>query len=152
MKKREYRRYLTKKYQQKQIRYRRTLWGQEFDDQRRMQSDRAKRNFFVEFLKGNVIMLENKYRNYWMWGIPMSGMSLTPETIGRYKKHSFDDCGRPLCPGCCNPRRVWKGRPRLVKTLNERMSDEQFYSDLLEYVENSGIDYVCKINGHNPRK
>ncbi len=152
MKKREYRRYLTKKYQQKQIRYYRTLWGPEFDDQRRMQSDRARRNFFVEFLKGNVVMLENKYRNYWIWGIPSIGMPLSPERIGRFKKHSFDDCGRPRCTGCCNPRKVWKGRPKSERTVKEQMHDQLMYSDLEEYVEKSQIDYVCKINGHNPRK
>lgn len=152
MKKREWRRYLTKRYQQKQINYYRTLWGPEFDDMRKTQSARAKRHFFVEFLKGNVVRLENKYRMYWMWGIPTIAMPLSPERIGRYKKHSFDDCGRPKCVGCCNPRKVWKGKYKSEKSLDERKADQHMYFDLLEYVENAGLDYTCRINGHNPRK
>lgn len=152
MKRREKRRYQTKKYQQKQIKNYKTLWGAEFDDLRKMQSDSAKKRFFIEYLKGNVVFLENKYVRYRMRGIPTSGISLSNEQIGRYKKHSFDDCGRPKCPGCCNPRKVWKGRYKSERALDEISADHLYYHDLLEFVENSGIDYVCKLNGRNPRK
>lgn len=152
MKKRELRRYLTKKYQHKQVRYFRNTRAPEFDDERKRQSERAKRHFFVEFMKGNAVLLDGDSLRYYEWGIPIESKPLSAQLVGRYKKHSFDDCGVARCPGCGNPRNVWKGRYGAEKTLKEKQSDQQMRSDLEEFVENENIDYVCRINGHNPRK
>lgn len=152
MKRRERRRFLTKKYQDKQIQYIRDLWGPEFDDARKLQSERARKHFFTEFLRGNVVLLNDKYLNYWHWGIPSSGMRLSKELVGRLKKHSFDDCGNPDCIGCANPRKIWKGSLKKEQSLEEHKANEQMRSDMEEFIENSSIDYVCRVNGHNPRK
>lgn len=152
MKKRELRRYLTKKYQQRQIRYYRSIHGPEFDDERKRQSERAKQHFFVEFLKGNVVLLERNPLKYFEWGVPSESRPLPARIVGRYKKHSFDDCGVAGCPRCSNPRNVWKGRYGAEKTLKEKKSDQQMQSDLEEFVENGNIDCVCRVNSHNPRK
>jgi len=55
--------------------------------------------------------------------------------LGRYRNHSFDDCGRARCPGCSNPRRGHGSVNDLI-TMQERKAKLQFDEEMIEYKEN----------------
>ncbi len=140
MKKRERRRYLTDKYQQRQVR----LANQDrayrpYDKSRYLQRPLAIKQRFFDELKGNIVGpewgdRERKWRTESMlngWG---DTTPFTKAELGRFRRHSYHDCGRPRCPHCGNPRRNhwWKGQRQ---TLQERVNLMRFNDDLQYYYE-----------------
>jgi hypothetical protein len=61
-----------------------------------------------------------------------SDTGLTDKTLGRFKKHSFCDCGTPNCPMCMNPRhnKVFSAKDQL--TIDEQRWIEKFRDELKE--------------------
>lgn len=126
MKKRERRRYLTERYQRRQIRL--SLHGKTvFDFERRPRTDHAKRQAFVSMLKGDYTRAE------WQWGIDLR--EVTDQEKGRYRRHSFADCGRPRCPTCSNPRHNGFGSLKHRLTWQEVVAEQRFREDFYEYWE-----------------
>jgi hypothetical protein len=142
LRKREERRYLTLKYQQKQVR----LANQDrafrsYDSQRYLQRPLAIRQRFFDVLAGRWVgpewnddskgyRTEREWRTEAMLGHDTE--EFTQEQLGRFRRHSYRDCGRPRCHMCGNPRRNswWKGER---KTLQERVSEMRMKDDLQYY-------------------
>lgn len=104
MKGRRERRYLTEKYQARQLRlgYRANL-NYPYDEQRHLQRPIARKKRFLDILSGNYTTL-----SYWgRQEIGLDNHYSQPGVRGRLKRHSFDDCGRTKCISCGNPRKVW---------------------------------------------
>lgn len=136
MKKREERRYLTKKYQQKQVRLANIDRGHRpYDSQRYLQRPLAVRQRFYDVLKGNYVGKdwddrECRWKTERMLGHDTD--QFTPEQLGRFRNHSYRDCGRPRCHMCGNPRRnSWWKEERI--TLQERINKMRFDDDLHYY-------------------
>lgn len=138
MKKREKRRYLTEKYVRRQVRlyfagsFRKGL----FDDKRHMQSERAKRNYFVAELTGQVVRLsssDNPITAMWWWGITELVLEIEKEQLGHFRRHSATDCGNSQCPTCCNPRRIFRGKRKATLTIKERLGEMSFAEQIEEY-------------------
>lgn len=132
MKKRELRRYLTEKYQRRQVRYIREVNREkEFDENRHRLTERAQKHMFVSWLTGTLFRLSENSQ-YWN-GIGIENREIDNTELGRYRNHSFRDCGRPRCPVCGGPRNnPWhKKKDRL--TIQEQMAEIQFEEELKEY-------------------
>lgn len=140
MKKRERRRYLTQKYQQKQVRLANQLRGyRPYDSQRYIQRPLALKRRFYDLLAGNIVGIawndwERNYRFRDMIGHDTD--RFTQEQLGRLRNHSWDDCGRPRCHHCSNPRRGWtwdSWKERV--TMQERISAMSMKDDLEYYYQ-----------------
>ena len=98
------RRYLTGKYQARQLRLAyETNQNYPYDEQRHLQRPIALKKRFLDILCDNYTRLNS-------WGrydIGLNDIYNQPEVMGRLKRHSFDDCGRTKCISCGNPRKVW---------------------------------------------
>ncbi len=143
MKKRERRRYLTHKYQQKQLRLANLSRSyRTYDSERYFQRPLARKQRFLDVLAENFVgpywndeqrgyRTERHWRTEAMLGHDTD--EFTPEQLGRLRNHSYDDCGRPRCHMCGNPRRGcgwWKGE-RI--TVQERVNKMRFDADLQYY-------------------
>ena len=153
VRKRERRRFLTLKYQQRQVRLANQLRGyRPYDSKRYLQRPLAVRQRFYDVLKGNYVGRywkedftqwrdERSQRTEHMLGHDTE--AFTPEQMGRLRNHSWDDCGRPKCPHCSNPRRTWTWHSWKEKlTVQERVNKMRFEDDLQYYYhyEESGND------------
>ena len=145
MEKRERRRYLTKKYQQKQVRLANQSRNyRSYDSQRYLQRPLAIRQRFYDVLKGNWVGPEwddcqRKWKTEYMLGHDTD--EFTPGQLGRFRNHSYQDCGRPRCHMCGNPRRnSWWKQDR--ETIQERINKMRFKDDLEYFYE-----YEEKQNG-----
>lgn len=112
------RRYLTGKYQARQLRLAyETNQSYPYDEQRHLQRPIALKKRFLDILCDNYTRLDS-------WGrydIGLDDIYNRPEVMGRLKRHSFDMCSIKRCPGCCNPRRRWACSTEKDKiTLAER--------------------------------
>jgi hypothetical protein len=67
--------------------------------------------------------------------IGMWADEFTPEELGRFRNHSYRDCGRPRCPSCGNPRRSGWHKRKDKLTLQEQRSEEAMKQDLKYYKE-----------------
>lgn len=104
MRERRKRRYLTEKYQARQLRLAyETNQSYPYDEQRYLQRPIARKKRFLDILSGNYTILDNWQR----YEIGLDDIYDQPEVRGRLKRHSFDDCGRTKCISCGNPRKVW---------------------------------------------
>lgn len=138
MKKRERRRYFTEKYQQKQVRLANQLRRyQPYDTQRYLQRPLAIKQRFFDLLCGREIgHTWNERERRSNFDIMLGGYcgELDPFTkaqLGRFRNHSFSDCGRPRCPGCSNPRRGnGYESPQERITLQERVAEHRMKEDL----------------------
>lgn len=140
MKKRERRRYLTEKYQQKQIRlgnlYRHY---RPYDSERYIQRKSILKRRFYDELCGNIVGItwkprERRFRLIYMLN---SGWDIDPYTnaqVGRFRNHSWRDCGRSRCPGCSNPRRVLRNKLSERLTLQEQKALQSFHDDWQDYI------------------
>jgi len=132
---RKERRYLTEKYQRKQVRLAYTfVYDKPYDRQRYIRTEFARKRRFYDILRGNYVV-------WGKWGPTGIGQwqphTFTKEELGRYRNHSFSDCGRPGCPGCSNPRRGYmSGTENDRITMQERKAKLQFDEELKEYKEN----------------
>ena len=145
MKKRERRRYLTEKYQQKQVRLANTSRGYRlYDSERYFQRPLAKKQRFLDRLRHNYVgplwsdesrgyRSERYWKTEYMLGHDTD--KFTPEQLGRFKRHSYKDCGRCRCWYCGNPRRSneWSKSDRI--TIAERINEMRFDDDLKYYFE-----------------
>lgn len=139
MRGRKERRYLTEKYQQKQVRLAYTfVYDKPYDRHRYIRTEFARKRRFYDILRGNYV--QHKYWHSEKWMLSQSGNehTITREELGRYRNHSFDDCGRAKCPGCSNPRRGygWYGSVNDLITMQERKAKLQFDEEMIEYKEN----------------
>lgn len=138
MEKREERRYLTHRYQQKQVRLANQCRGyHSYDSQRYLQRPLAIRQRFYDVLADRYVGREwndreRRWRTEHMLGHDTD--DFTPEQLGRFRNHSFADCGRPRCHMCGNPRRnsMWKSER---VTIQERVNKVRFKDDLQYYYE-----------------
>lgn len=139
MKKREKRRYLTHRYQQKQVRLANTYRSyRPYDSERYFQRPLAKKQRFLDVLGENYVGREwdDRWRkSYTRWMIGGDTDEFTPEQLGRFRNHSYRDCGRPRCPGCGNPRRSGWFKRKDKLTLQEQRSEEAMKHDLRYYNE-----------------
>lgn len=134
MKKRERRRLLTQRYQRRQKRFAETFSGRKkYDSERHFLRASSKISRFRDIMKGNLVVhrdvwnRENKIRLILGWQQDLDGLS--QKELGRYRRHSFCDCGRAHCPSCSNPRRVgWSKKERL--TLAELRAEDNFKDDI----------------------
>ena len=140
MKKRERRRYLTHKYQQKQVRLANMYRSyRPYDSERYIQRPLARKPRFLDILADNYVGPEwddrwRESQTRWMLGDDPD--EFTPEQMGRFRNHSYRDCGRPRCHSCGNPRHAngyYKRKERL--TRQELKSEEAMKQDLQEYNE-----------------
>ena len=136
---RKQRRYLTEKYQQKQVRLAYTfVYDKPYDRHRYIRTEFARKRRFYDILRGNYV--QHKYWHSEQWMLNQSGNehTITREELGRYRNHSFDDCGRAKCPGCSNPRRGygWYGNVNDLITMQERKAKLQFDEEMIEYKDN----------------
>jgi hypothetical protein len=145
LEKRERRRYLTHKYQQKQVRLANTSRNyRSYDSERYFQRPLAKKQRFLDVLAENYVgrewndisrgyRTERELKTEYMLGHDTEGF--TPEQLGRLRNHSFDDCGRPRCHMCGNPRRGngWWKEERI--TIQERINKVRFKDDLQYYYQ-----------------
>lgn len=132
MKRRERRRYLTEVYRARQVRLDNELGrNRPFDFDRRPRSDFARKHAFISMLKGDYIEAE------WCWGID-APPPMTAERLGRLRRHSFSDCGRPKCPSCSNPRHNGFGTEKTRLTIPELVAEQRFKDELTEYLETRG--------------
>lgn len=132
---RKERRYLTEKYQQKQVRLAYTfVYDKPYDRHRYIRTEFARKRRFYDILRGNYV--QHKYWHSEQWMLSQSGNThkIEPWELGRYRNHSFDDCGRARCPGCSNPRRGHTG-DKEVLTMQERKAKLQYVEEMREYKE-----------------
>ena len=134
MRTRKERRYLTEKYQNKQVRLAYTfVYEKPYDRERYIRTEFARKRRFVDMLYGN-------YVEWGKWGPTGIGQwephAMSREELGRYRNHSFSDCGRKRCPSCCSPRKRWSfstGDERI--TMQERIAKLNFEEEITEYKE-----------------
>ena len=150
MKKRERRRYLTHKYQQKQVRLANMYRSyRPYDSERYFLRPLAKKQRFVDRLRDNYVgpewkdesrgyRTEREWRTEYMLGHDTE--DFTPEQLGRFRNHSYRDCGRPRCPSCGNPRRSDWFKKKEKLTLQEQRSEEAMKQDLRDYKEEKNRD------------
>jgi len=140
LRKREERRYLTEKYQQRQVRLANlSRRYQPYDEQRYLRRPLAVRQRFYDLLCGREVgHTWTERERSWKFSNMLGGYDIDPFTrseLGRFRNHSFADCGRPKCPGCSNPRRGygWWGSASDRLTMQERINDMRMKDDLEYY-------------------
>ena len=119
---RKERRYLTEKYQARQISLARQSNIQyPYDPQRYLRRDLAVKQRFLDILAGNYVILSSWQES----NFGIDGFYERPDVRGRLRRHSFSDCGRKHCPSCSNPRRRWSysGNNDDKITLQERRAN-----------------------------
>jgi len=117
MRTKQERRYLTERYQFKQARLRRQFWGPYADTNRRPE-----------------IALIYKLCGFNPWDHYTDAPSA--EMLGRWRNHSWRDCGYSRCPHCSNPRRgntVWASSRKTWQTRAENVADINYIEQLNEY-------------------
>lgn len=138
MKKREKRRYLTQKYQKKQVLLAYTFtYDKPHDIKRYIRSEFARKRRFVDMLCGNFVELEFEWQYHHMLnGYNNAPHEFTKAELGRFRNHSWNDCGQARCHYCSNPRRgqtLAIGNERI--TIQERINYMRFKDDLEYYYQ-----------------
>lgn len=106
------RRYLTEKYQQKQVRLSYLFkYDKPYDPNRYIRTEFAKRRRFYDLLCGNYVKHKSWHSEKWMLNQNGNEHTMTRWELGRYRNHSWNDCGQPKCSGCSNPRRGYTWEP-----------------------------------------
>lgn len=137
MRTRQERRYLTEKYQKKQVRLAyRFMYDKPYDRERYIRTEFARKRRFVDILYGNYVQHKYPFQEKWMLSQSGNEHTLTLDELGRYRNHSWDDCGRPKCPGCSNPRRGYmSGTADDRITLQERKAKLHLKEEMRFYKE-----------------
>ena len=91
-----------------------------------MQRTEEFRRFKTEVQQKRQIKLFKKYN---------PSTKLTDRTIGRFRRHSYCDCGVPKCPMCSNPRhnKLFSTKDQL--TVKEQIWIEQYKQELKELAD-----------------
>ena len=100
------RRYLTEKYQNKQLRIAyATAYTKPYDPNRYIRTEFARKRRFLDILCGNYVECvewDTRWSTRYAFG---NEHTFTKAELGRLRKQSFSNCGQARCPYCCNPRR-----------------------------------------------
>lgn len=119
MRGRRERRYLTEKYQRKQVRIAyATAYEKPYDPYRYIRTEFARKRRFYDILCGNFI--DGSRAGVGQW----NPHKFTKDELGRLRKQSFTNCGVRRCPYCANPRRGygWEN-PKDQVTMQERLAE-----------------------------
>lgn len=137
MRTRKERRYLTERYQNKQIRLAYIFtYDKPYDRERYIRTEFARKRRFFDILCENYVQHKYPCQEQWMLSQNGSEHTMTSWELGRYRRHSWDDCGRPRCPSCSNPRRGYCGdSPREQLTMQERIAELHLVEEMKEYKE-----------------
>lgn len=132
MRGRKERRYLTEKYQRKQIRLAYALsYAKPYDKDRYIRTEFARKRRFVDMLYGNFVEWKRPSSMDLAIGGYRYSHTLTPEELGRYRNHSWKDCGSSRCRYCSNPRRGhnWDGKQvtRQEEIVNMKLKEELYF-------------------------
>jgi len=121
--------YLTKKYQDRQIRLNKVYNGEYIDTMRRPIAS-------LMYALGGF--------DAWRVGHWDYQDEPSPERMGKWKDQSFRDCGKAKCIHCGNPRTngFYDGDAKI--TIQERKSNEDFNDQLADYYY--GADYGISGN------
>jgi len=133
------RRYLTEKYQNKQVRIAyATAYEKPYDPERYIRTEFARKRRFYDILCGNYI--DGERAGIGEWG--RQAHKFTREELGRLREQSFTNCGNARCPYCCNPRRgrYW-GRKEITKL--EVLAELHLKEELDEYYKEKYYEH-CK--------
>lgn len=133
------RRYLTEKYQRKQVRLSYIFtYDKPHDTERYIRTNFARKQRFVDLLRGNFATFVYRWEYERMLGYN-TPHKFTREELGRFRNHSWKDCGRAKCSGCSNPRRgyIWNS-PKEQITMQERISEMSMKDDLEYYYQYEG--------------
>lgn len=135
MRTRKERRYLTEKYQNKQVRLAYIfVYDKPYDRERYIRTEFARKRRFYDILCENYVQHTHPCREQWMLSQSGNEHTITRWELGRYRNHSWDDCGRPKCPSCSNPRRGYTGETIRV-TMQERIANLHYEEEMKEYKE-----------------
>jgi hypothetical protein len=132
------RRYLTEKYQNKQVRIAyATAYAKPHDYDRYGRSKFARKRRFVDILRGNYVEWETPWsKRYALNNSGWDRHEWTREELGRLRDRAWSNCGDRRCCYCwyCNPRRGHWGKKEI--TRQEHIADLHlkeeidFYRDL----------------------
>lgn len=137
------RRYLTERYQQKQVRLAYTvMYDKPYDRERYIRTEFSRKRRFYDILRGNYI----EWNNRWAEQAALSssgryGHEFTRAELGRFRTISFDQCSIRRCPSCSNPRRGygWQGTKEKL-TKQERLALLHLKEELEYYKEEGDND------------
>ena len=101
------RRYLTERYQQKQVRLAYTvMYDKPYDRERYIRTEFSRKQRFCDLLRGNYV--EWKHRWVEEGALNSNGYqryTFNKTELGRMRKLSFDHCDKNRCQYCSNPRK-----------------------------------------------
>lgn len=137
MRGRRERRYLTEKYQAKQVRVAyETSYSRPYDPNRYIRTEFAKKRRFWDVLCGNYVV----WKDRWSMGDALGNEhKFSKAELGRLRKHSWSNCGCKRCCYCCNPRRGrnWESHTERV-TLPE-LRAEQHLKEEVDFYKNQQL-------------
>jgi hypothetical protein len=113
------RRYLTEKYQNKQVRIAyATAYAKPYDKDRYIRTEFARKRRFVDLFRGNFVQWKDRWAM--RYAINTSGWERyvwTRAELGRLRNHSWSNCGQKRCCYCyyCNPRRGYWGKKEVTR-------------------------------------
>ena len=134
MRGRKERRYLTEKYQQKQVRVAyETSYSRPYDPNRYIRTEFARRRRFYDLLCGNYVVWNTRWSRTYALG---NEYKFTRAELGRLRKQSWSNCGSVRCRYCCNPRRGrnWESHKERI-TLAELRSEIHLKEEVNLYKE-----------------
>lgn len=134
MRGRRERRYLTEKYQNKQVRIAYEIsYTKPYDPNRYIRTEFAKRRRFYDLLCGNYVDWRGRWAEGWALNHPYK---FSKAELGRLRKHSWSNCGFKRCQYCCNPRRGrYCGSYEERITLAERRAEQHLKEEVNFYKE-----------------
>ena len=142
MRGRRERRYLTEKYQRKQVRIAyATTYEKPYDPERYIRTEFARKQRFYDILCGNFVEWKDRWHGRLAIG---NEHTFTKNELGRLRKQSFTNCGVRRCPYCANPRRGhgWEN-PKEQVTMQENLAELHLKEEL---------EFYLKENYHEKRK
>lgn len=119
------RRYLTERYQQKQVRLAYTvMYDKPYDRERYIRTEFSRKRRFYDILRGNYV----EWRHRWAEDSALNSNGyerheFTRAELGRFRTTSFDHCSIRHCRTCSNPRKGygWEGT-REKLTMQEKIA------------------------------
>ena len=128
------RRYLTEKYQRKQVRLAyEVMYDKPYDRERYIRTKFARKRRFVDILCGNYV----KWANRWEEARALNSNgwrdrhTFTKAELGRLRNVSFDTCRDKKCGFCSNPRKGYGYQsPKELRTRQENIALLQMKEEL----------------------
>ena len=138
------RRYLTEKYQRKQVRIAYvTTYVKPYDPDRYIRTEFARKRRFYDILCGNFVEWKTPWADRWALGDGwLTPHKFTGAELGRLRKQSFTNCGNTRCCYCCNPRRGRWGEKEVTK--GELLAKLHVKEELDEYNKEKYYENVEK--------